>query len=75
MPIYKYYTAQGCLAQGIAVVDQSTEVGFANFLSGGFTTMAVINPPERKLAKRTSVHFRIFGCNDTMGPIVFSIHI
>ena len=29
-----------------------TEVRFA----GGFTTMAVINPPERKLAKRTSVH-------------------
>jgi hypothetical protein len=32
-----------------------TEVHFASFLSGGFTTMAVINPPERKLAKRTSV--------------------
>ena len=24
---------------------------FASFSSGGFTTMAVINPPERKLAK------------------------
>ena len=23
---------------------------FASFLSGGFTTMAVINPPEKKLA-------------------------
>ena len=33
-----------------------TEVCFASFLSGGFTTVAVINPPERKLAKRTSVH-------------------
>ena len=33
-----------------------TEVCFASFLSGGFTTMAVINPPESKLAKRTSVH-------------------
>ena len=31
------------------------EVRFASFLSGGFTTMAVINPLERKLAKRTSV--------------------
>ena len=30
---------------------------FASFLSGGFTTMAVINPPEKKLAKRTSVHW------------------
>ena len=29
---------------------------FASSISGGFTTMAVINPPERKLAKRTSVH-------------------
>ena len=28
---------------------------FANFLSGGFTTMEVINPLERKLAKRTYV--------------------
>ena len=34
-----------------------TEVRFASFLSGGFTNMAVINPPERKVAKRTSVHF------------------
>ena len=32
-----------------------TEVCVASFLSGGFTTMAVINPLERKLAKRTSV--------------------
>ena len=32
-----------------------TEVRFASFLSGGFTTIAGINPPERKLTKRTSV--------------------
>ena len=32
-----------------------TEVHFASFLSSGFTTMAVINPLERKLTKRTSV--------------------
>jgi hypothetical protein len=36
---------------------QCTEVCFASFLSGGFTTMAVINPPEKKLAKHTSVQF------------------
>ena len=30
---------------------------FASFLSGGFTTMAVINPPEMQLAKRTSVQW------------------
>ena len=29
---------------------QCTEVRFASFHFGGFTTMAVINPPERKLA-------------------------
>ena len=28
---------------------------FATFLSRGFTNVAVINPPERKLAKCTSV--------------------
>jgi hypothetical protein len=32
-------------------------VHFSSLLSGGFTTMAVINPPERKLGKRTSVHW------------------
>ena len=34
---------------------QCTEVRFASWLPGGFTTMAVINPPERKLTNRTSV--------------------
>ena len=29
---------------------------FASFFSGGFTTMAVMNTPEKKLQKRTSVH-------------------
>ena len=28
---------------------------FASFLSGGFIIAIVVNPPERKLAKRTSV--------------------
>ena len=28
---------------------------FASFLSGGFITAIVVNPQERKLAKRTSV--------------------
>ena len=36
---------------------QCTEVRFASFLSGGFTTMAVMNPTERKLAKRTSLQW------------------
>jgi hypothetical protein len=38
---------------------QCTEVPFASFLSGGFTTMAAINSPERKLAKSTSVQWRL----------------
>ena len=35
----------------------NTEVGFASFLSSGLTTMTVINPPERRLAKRISVQW------------------
>ena len=34
-----------------------TEVRFASLLSGGVTTMAVINPPEMALANRTTLHF------------------
>ena len=33
-----------------------TEMRFASFLSGGFITAMVVNPPERRLAKCTSVH-------------------
>ena len=36
---------------------ECTEVRFASFLFGGFTTMVVINPLERKLAKRTYVEW------------------
>ena len=36
---------------------QCTEVRFASFLSGGFITMVVINPPERKVTKCTSVQW------------------
>ena len=31
-----------------------SDVHFASFFSGGFTTMEEINPLEKKLAKRTS---------------------
>ena len=34
-----------------------TEVRFASLLSGGFITAIVVHLPERKLAKRTSVHW------------------
>jgi hypothetical protein len=33
-------------------------VRFSSFLSGGFITAIVVNPPERKLAKHTSVQCR-----------------
>jgi hypothetical protein len=36
---------------------QCTEMRFASYLSGRFITMAVINPPEKKLAKCTSVQW------------------
>ena len=38
-------------------VHRSTELRYVSLLSGGFTTMAVINPPEKKLAKPTSVQW------------------
>ena len=34
---------------------QNTEVRFISLLSGGFITAILVNPRERKLAKRTSV--------------------
>ena len=34
---------------------ECTEVQFASFFSGGFITAIVVNPPERRLTKRTSV--------------------
>jgi hypothetical protein len=37
------------------IIGHCTEVHFASLLSSGFTIMAVINPPESKLAKRTSM--------------------
>ena len=39
----------------IALLVQCTRVRFTSLHSGGFTTMTVINTPERILAKRTSV--------------------
>ena len=39
---------------------QCTQVRFASFVSGEFITVIVVNPQERKLAKRTSVHWSKF---------------
>ena len=38
---------------------QCTEVRFASLLSGVFTTMAVMNPPKKKLEKRTFVQWLV----------------
>ena len=53
-----YQKSQGNSQQppAFSKLQHCTEVRFASFLSGGFTTTAVINPPERKLAKHTSVY-------------------
>ena len=37
-------------------VAHCTQVHFASFLSGRFITVIVAYPPEKKLAKRTSVY-------------------
>jgi hypothetical protein len=37
------------------IFSSSTLVRFASLFSGGFITAIVVNPPERKLAKRTFV--------------------
>ena len=39
------------------VLTHCTEVCFAIFFSGGFITVTVVNPPEKKLANCTYVHF------------------
>ena len=49
-----------CLKIYNPVTLHCTEMRFASLFSGGFTTIAVINQPERKLAKRSSVHCTIF---------------
>ena len=41
----------------IAKLRECIEVRFPSLLFGGFTTMTVINPPEKKLANRTSVEW------------------
>ena len=43
------------LFQSIPMAIQCSEVHFASFLSSGFTTMAIMNPLEKKLKNRTSV--------------------
>ena len=49
-------TCSNILSESISRMPmECTQVDFASFIAGGFTTITVINPPERKLAKRISV--------------------
>ena len=62
-------------------INQCKELHFASLLSGGFTTMAIINPPEKKLTNRTSVQWEVLKCRDFsrpeihifLGSVVFSL--
>ena len=46
---------------------------FDSFFSGGFITAIVVNPPERKLAKRTSVHCEATIESSETGGFIFKI--
>ena len=52
------------------IVQCSTEVHFASFLSGELITAIVVNPPERKLTKHTSVQWYSIGHLSNIWPIV-----
>ena len=65
--------AAGAFIFNISLLGYCTEVRIASFLSGGFTTMTVINPPEKKLAKRTYVHWSKLLCKRfTLWPSKYS---
>ena len=55
----------------------NAEVRFASLQSGRFITVIVVNPPERKLAKRTSVkcsnimHWLKSASNQNISKIIF----
>ena len=54
-----------------------TGVRFISFLSGGFTTIAVINPTEKKFAKRIYVKWakNNMKIDKVFGPIVFLFEV
>ena len=50
------------------------EVHFSSFFSSGFITVIVVKPPERKLAKCTSVQCtKFFGCVGSCGYVSLSV--
>ena len=50
------------IALKVLVLLWSLQVRFASFFFGEFITAIVVNPPERRLAKCTSVHFSGQSC-------------
>ena len=53
----KANTPQGIIGlNNVQFLGHCTEVRFVSFLSGEFTAIAEIHPPERKLANPISVH-------------------
>ena len=61
----KYWNASGSGSPPSLIPAHCTEVRIASFVSSGFITAIVVNPPERKLAKRTSVH-----CGRATSPVL-----
>ena len=53
----------------------NTEVRFASFLSGGFITVIVVNPPGMELAKRTSVRLPLCPCIEMIVHILFDPNV
>ena len=56
---YFCLTAFWIMQPQLNISTHCTKVRFTNFFSVGFITAIVVNPPKRKLAKRTSVHWGI----------------
>ena len=50
-----YYAIHTCSQGNYIARPLCTEVRFASFRSDGIINAIIVNPPERKLAKRTSV--------------------
>ena len=55
VPYSKFFPSVHYMFYQISQAEQCTKVHFASFFSSGFITAVVVNPPKRKLGKRTSV--------------------
>ena len=55
--LYVLYKMLFLVTTYLHFINHCTEVRFASLFPSGFNTVIVVNPPERKLAKRTSVQW------------------